>query len=232
MKTYKHYSFDLWLTLIKSNPVFKKERALFFYKHLNSSGKLLEEVEIVFRKIDLMVNAINQKSGENISSEEMYLMVIYELNDVNGTFESLDLEWVLWEMEWLFFKYPAVIYSNETISTLKKLKKNDGVSMSILSNTGFIKGSTLRILLENMKLSAFFDFQLYSDEVNMSKPNYDFFALMIEKIYYKRPNDDLIFDDVIHIGDNPIADIAGAYKLGINSFQINSNKNTIADLLK
>jgi putative hydrolase of the HAD superfamily len=232
MRNYKHYSFDLWLTLIKSNPIFKKERALFFYKYLNSSDKTLEEVELIFRKIDLMCNSINQKSGSNLTAEEMYLMVIYEINGSNSTFKNLDIEWLLHEMEQLFFQYIPTIYNAETISTLNILKEIPNVSMSILSNTAFIKGSTLRIVLEKLGMAHFFDFQLYSDEVNMSKPNYEFFALMIENIYYKRQHDDLIFDDVIHVGDNVIADIEGANSLRINSFLINSNNKTIADLLK
>jgi putative hydrolase of the HAD superfamily len=51
MKTYKHYSFDLWLTLIKSNPIFKKERALFFHQHLNAAKKSIEEVEITKKQV-------------------------------------------------------------------------------------------------------------------------------------------------------------------------------------
>ena len=109
MKTYKHYSFDFWLTLIKSNPVFKKERALFFYKHLNAADKSLEEVELIFRKVDLMSNAINQKSGGNLKAEEMYLMVIYEMNGSNSTFENLNIAWLLQEMEQLFFQYIPTI---------------------------------------------------------------------------------------------------------------------------
>lgn len=232
MKTYKHYSFDLWLTLIKSNPVFKKERALFFYKHLNAADKSLEEVELIFRKVDLMSNTINQKSGSNLKAEEMYLMVIYEINGSNSTFENLDINWLLQEMEQLFFQYIPTIYNSKTLSTLHKLKEIPDVSMSILSNTAFIKGSTVRVVLERLEMAQFFDFQLYSDEVNMSKPNYEFFALMIEKIYYKRPHDNLTFDNVIHVGDNEIADINGANNFGINSFLINSNNKTIDDLLK
>lgn len=232
MKTYKHYSFDLWLTLIKSNPVFKKERALFFYKHLNAADKSLEEVELIFRKVDLMSNTINQKSGSNLKAEEMYLMVIYEINGSNSTFENLDINWLLQEMEQLFFQYIPTIYNSKTLSTLHKLKEIPDVSMSILSNTAFIKGSTVRVVLERLEMAQFFDFQLYSDEVNMSKPNYEFFALMIEKIYYKRLHDNLTFDDVIHVGDNEIADIHGANNFGINSFLINSNNKTIDDLLK
>jgi putative hydrolase of the HAD superfamily len=101
-----------------------------------------------------------------------------------------------------------------------------------LSNTGFIKGATLRIALEKIGIAHFFNFQLYSDEVNLSKPNVEFFSLMIEKIYEVRKHDNLVLDDIIHIGDNIIADINGANRLKINSFQVNSNLNTIADLLK
>ena len=232
MKTYKHYSFDLWLTLIKSNPVFKKERALFFHQHLNATKKSLEEVEMVFRRVDLMSNAINQKTGGNLEAEEMYLMVIYELNSSNSTFENVDIKWLLHEMEQLFFQYIPTIYNTETFSTLNVLKEIPDVSMSILSNTAFIKGSTLRVVLKHLALDQFFNFQCYSDEVGMSKPNPQFFGLMIENIQAVRPNDNINLQEIIHIGDNFVADILGANNLKINSFLINSNNHTIADLLK
>ncbi|RYD21052.1 MAG: HAD family hydrolase, partial [Spirochaetia bacterium] len=72
MKKYKHYSFDLWMTLIRSNPAFKLERTRFFYQHFNCKEKTLEEVGLVFRQIDVMCNAINEKTGGNIHAEEMY----------------------------------------------------------------------------------------------------------------------------------------------------------------
>ncbi|MBC7409508.1 MAG: HAD family hydrolase [Arcicella sp.] len=232
MKTYKHYSFDLWLTLIKSNPVFKKERALFFHKHLNADKKSLEEVEMVFRRVDLMSNAINQKTGSNLNAEEMYLMVIYEINGSNSTFENLDIKWLLHEIEQLFFQYIPTIYNAETLPTLNILKEIPDVSMNILSNTAFIKGSTLRVVLKHLGLDQFFNFQCYSDEVGMSKPNPQFFGLMIDKVQAIRPNDNISLQEIIHIGDNFVADILGAKYLKINGFLINSNNNTIADLLK
>lgn len=232
MKTYKHYSFDLWLTLIKSNPVFKKERALFFYQHLNAAKKSLEEVETTFRRVDLMTNAINQKTGGNLETEEIYLMVIFELNGSNSTFENIDIKWLLHEMEQLFFQYIPTIYNAETLSTLNILKENPDISMSILSNTAFVKGSTLRVMLKHLALDQFFSFQHYSDEVGMSKPNPQFFGLMVDNVQAIRQNDNINLQEIIHIGDNFVADILGANSSRINSFLINSNNNTIAGLLK
>ena len=63
MAFYKHYSFDLWLTLIKSNPRFKQERTSYFYEKFNTKNKSIEEVALIFRQVDLMVNAINEKTG-------------------------------------------------------------------------------------------------------------------------------------------------------------------------
>jgi len=39
MPYYRHYSFDLWLTLIKSNPGFKAERAHYFFENYNPLKK-------------------------------------------------------------------------------------------------------------------------------------------------------------------------------------------------
>src|SRR5690348_14119191 len=41
--TILHYSFDLWLTLIRSNPAFKRERAQYFFHHHNGKAKPVEE---------------------------------------------------------------------------------------------------------------------------------------------------------------------------------------------
>ena len=64
MSRFRHYSFDLWLTLIKSNPAYKPERAGIFYRDYNSLNKSLEEIAAIFRQVDLMCNAINEKTGK------------------------------------------------------------------------------------------------------------------------------------------------------------------------
>lgn len=231
MYLYRHYSFDLWLTLIKSNPDFKKQRAIFFFRNFNSKKKTIVEVQKVIRQIDVMCNLINEKTGKNIDSREIYLMVIHQLNDYEPIFQDLDIEWLLQEMENLFFQYSPLVYSDETHIILDKIKQHQKSTIGILSNTGFIEGRTLRKILPELNLSQYFDFQLYSDETGLSKPNKAFFELMINTTLLKHADDTPKLDEILHIGDNPVSDIGGGLAVGINVFQINSNSYTIKNIL-
>lgn len=224
--TIKHCSIDLWYSLIKSNPVFKAKRALYFYEKVNTKNKSLEQVEATFRKIDLMCNAINEKTGNNICAEEMYGMVIYLLNDSMLDFEKEKLAYLYEELETLFFQFSPILFNEQTIPTLQKLKKTK--TLSILSNTAFIKASSLRKLLSNLNIEQYFSFQIYSDEVGFSKPNQAIFKLMIYKI--NLVHNGILNKQILHIGDNPLADIEGAKALGINTFLINSNDKIIANI--
>jgi putative hydrolase of the HAD superfamily len=231
MKTYKHYSFDLWLTLIRSNPQFKTERAMFFHKNLNPLRKSMEEVQLVFRHVDLMCNSINQKTGGNIDSREMYLMVISMLAGYDTDFNDIDIEEVERTMEELFFSFAPVFYSPDTKNTLDRIRQKGDTSINILSNTAFIKGSLLRKLMSRLDISELFDFQLYSDETGMSKPNGKFFRMMLDKAATSGIHHNIKADEIIHIGDNLEADIKGASAAGIHSFHIHTGNNTILNLI-
>ena len=230
MPLFKHYSFDLWLTLIKSNPTFKVERAKHFHAHYNTTHKSLQEVNAIFRSVDLMVNNINEKTGKNIDAEEMYLLVISLINNYSIDFSTVDVDALYAQMELLLLEHMPLIYCSESLSVLNRLKDSGKSTISLLSNTGFIKGITLRKILRHLKLEEVLDFQLYSDEVRMSKPNPKFFQLMLDTIDREK-HTELELHEVIHIGDNPLADCKGADALGIKSLLINSNHLKINHLL-
>jgi putative hydrolase of the HAD superfamily len=228
MKRYKHYSFDLWLTLIKSNPQYKVERAKLIHNCYNPLKKSLPEVATIFRQVDLMVNGINERAGKNIDAEEMYLMVISMLNNYSPNFGTINAGLLYEEMEDLVFDYMPEVYCSETADLLASLKES-GATISLLSNTGFIKGRTLRKVLKSLGLDQYLDFQLYSDEERLSKPNLAFFQLMLDKID-RNKHPELKLHDVVHVGDNADADILGADLAGIHSVLINSNEQTITCL--
>jgi len=230
MSVYKHYSFDLWLTLIKSNPAFKTERARYFHANFNHLGKTIDEVSGIFRSVDLMVNTINERTGKNIDAEEMYLMVISIINDYSISCLDIDVDGLYNEMETLILKHMPLVYCSDSINVLKRLKDSGLSTISLLSNTGFIKGKTLRKILNHLEIDTLLDFQLYSDEVRMSKPNVEFFQLMLDTIDRDK-HTELGLHEVIHIGDNPFADVKGAEAIGIKSLLINSNHLTISALI-
>ncbi|MHA4895093.1 HAD family hydrolase [Pedobacter sp. PWIIR3] len=230
MPVYKHYSFDLWLTLIKSNPAFKTERARYFHRKFNPSGKSIEEVSAIFRKVDLMVNSINEKTGKNIDAEEMYLMVVSMINDYSTDFSDVDVEQLYQDMEGVVMNHLPEVYCSNSLNVLKSIRESGNSTTSLLSNTGFIKGRTLRKILSQLGIAELLDFQLYSDEVRMSKPNPKFFQLMLDNIDRKKHRE-LELHEIIHVGDNVIADHKGAEKVGIKTLVINSNHLTINQLI-
>ena len=110
---YLHYSFDLWLTLIKSNPRFKPARSRYFHRHFNRQHKPLEEVAAVFRRIDLLGNSLNECTGKNLEAEELYLLVIAELNGEALPLREVDLPALEKAMEDLVLEHHPLLYSEE-----------------------------------------------------------------------------------------------------------------------
>ena len=231
MPIYKHYSFDLWLTLIKSNPDFKMQRAILFQKQYNYTNKTIEEVVAIFRQVDIMCNTINEKTGKNIDTDEMYLMVLLELNNYNPNLPNINLPALYNQVELILFNYLPTIYCANTFNTLQQLQQITNSPFNLLSNTAFIKGSSLQIVLNHLNLSQFFSFQVYSNEEGISKPNAKIFELMFSKAKVLQPQNNLLPNECIHIGDNFNADILGAQQIGLQSLQINTNTNTILNLL-
>ncbi len=217
----KHFSFDLWLTLIKSNPLFKGNRVNFFYQQYNFSNHSEREIKSVFRKVDLMCNQVNESVGLNLDSKEMYLMVLYLLNENSIDYNKIDINKLYNEMENLVLSYPPIILNKKVVPILQILKEKNK-TISLLSNTGFIKGKTIDKILKKLDLKKYFDFEIYSDQQNLSKPNQRLFEIVFKKTC-ESYNSSLKAKDIMHIGDNPIADIQGAQNYGMSTFYVSDD---------
>ncbi|MGF1924226.1 MAG: HAD family hydrolase [Bacteroidia bacterium] len=214
-----HFSFDLWLTLIKSNPLFKPKRDKLF-KDFFSIECSLEKVSKTIRMFDEVCNKINEKTGMHVETNQIYYLILNELGVDIYNVDMIKLEEFYLESEVLFMNYkPLLIYPS--IDTLFKELISQGKSISILSNTAFIKGKTLRKLLAYYQLEAFFSFQLYSDEIGYAKPSSTVFNQLIEQATSVNHNK-LSKLDIVHIGDNKRADYEAAINMGIQSILINN----------
>ncbi|MEF9477739.1 HAD-IA family hydrolase [Chryseobacterium sp. 1B4] len=206
-----HFSFDLWLTLIKSHPEFKAKRVELFSSFFNVS-KSIEEVAKTVKYYDDLCNSINEVTGGNIDTFEIYLMILSALDVDVKKLDKESLNEFYNKSEELFLEYkPVVIFEN--IHDFFEDIKNQGKTINILSNTGFIKGKTMRKFLIHENLDQYIDFHIYSDEINCSKPN----PLIFQEVKKNIKDQDLPMNRILHIGDNPVADYQGAKDFGFSA---------------
>ena len=215
---HSHFSFDLWLTLIKSHPEFKAKRVELFSSFFDVK-KPIDEVTKVVKYYDDLCNSINEVIGGNVDTFEIYLLILNALEVDLKHLNKEKLNEFYQKSEDLFLQYkPVVIFEN--LHQFFDEIKNQGKTINILSNTGFIKGTTMRKFLINENLDQYIDFHIYSDELKISKPN----PLVFQEVKNLIKNKDLKMNQILHVGDNPVADYKGAKDFGFNAHLI---KHTI-----
>lgn len=217
---FKHISFDLWLTLIKSNPDFKPKRNLLF-KEFFGIDKSIDEVAGVIRKFDVLTNSINEKVGCNFNTFEIYYLILDALSVDIDKISYTDLQDYYSLSEKLLMQYKPLLLDDNIPTVLEHLYQN-GQTMNLLSNTAFIKGSSLRQLITYYDLDKYFAFQVYSDETGYSKPSKEIYQLTYDEI---RSIGDIAKQDVLHVGDNPLSDYDGAIKFGFNAHLLKTKTN-------
>ena len=79
-------------------------------------------------------------------------------------------------------------------------------------------------LFKLIGLDSFFDFAVFSDEINASKPSPVFYENVFKRINGEK-------HEVIHIGDNYNADYIGAQNFGFNALLIDNREYSV-ELIK
>lgn len=217
---YKHLSFDLWLTLIRSDPEYKTRRNILF-RDFFAIGKPIEEVAAVIRKFDILTNNINEKVTRNFDTYEIYCLILDALGVDLNTYGYQQLEEFYGHSEDLLMCYKPVLIDNELPWFLKQLY-DSGKTMNILSNTAFIKGRSLRQVISHYQLDRYFSFQVYSDETGFSKPGVAMYEYAYQYIKQLGP---IQKNEVLHVGDNLVSDYEGALAYGFDAHLITHKTN-------
>jgi putative hydrolase of the HAD superfamily len=106
----------------------------------------------------------------------------------------------------------------ETLEVLESLRSR--VKIGVISNFD----GRLRMVLEHLAISKYFDFILISSEAGADKPD----ALIFERaaqLAGVAPNESL------HIGDDPVRDWQGAAAAGMSAFKLDRRHNSLRDVL-
>lgn len=223
----RHLSLDLWLTLIRSNKAFKPARNVLFMETFNLQQSP-EEVLRVFQEYDQIFNSINEKTGRNFSTSEMLYVLLSVLGKDISQIPLTEINEFMQEAEKLFFNYPPEVLEGTVTQALQAVRSN-GISISLLSNTAFIRGETLRKLLPKLGFEGVFDFHIFSDEENFSKPSPQIFASLFNQALQIWP--DIKASQILHIGDNSVADFQGAISAGFKAHLFNPTTDSLSNYL-
>lgn len=221
--SYQHYSFDLWLTLIKPNPQYKLKRNRLMIEFFGLEASL-EEVEAAYSKYDRLFNTVHETTGRNMAVHDMWLIFLDELGCNIREISEKKIESFTLATEHLFFTYYPTLIEPGTADLFRELNAQ-GKTISLLSNTAFTQGKFLRKLLVKLDVSHYFSFFIFSDEVGHSKPSPFIFQAMYEKVKGIRG---LTHKEILHIGDNPVADYGGAKSFGIGAALVKPNEGVLA----
>ncbi|BFM43772.1 hypothetical protein CFS9_24130 [Flavobacterium sp. CFS9] len=173
----------------------------------------IDKVNEVVRYYDVLCNNINEKTGLNIDTYEIYYLILSALEVDINEFDTSKLSQFYEETDSLFMNYKPELIFPDTKKLFQEIT-NEDKTINILSNTAFIKGRTLRKLLAYYELTDFFKFQIYSDEVGFSKPNNEIFQLVFDEINTFKSTEK---KQILHVGDNSVADYNGAINFGFDA---------------
>jgi len=98
--------------------------------------------------------------------------------------------------------------------TLAHLRKA-GYRIGLVSNTGRTWGRYLRPIQDELGVGKYFDVRVFSDEVRARKPDRRIFARALERLHLEP-------EEVVHIGDDVEADVAGAKGMGMRAVWFNT----------
>jgi HAD superfamily hydrolase (TIGR01509 family) len=93
--------------------------------------------------------------------------------------------------------------------------KNAGLATALVSNAGFTNATALRQLLGGYDLTRYFDVLVFSDELQVAKPDARMFERALEALGVSP-------DAAAYVGDSPHNDVFGAQQAGILAVQIGS----------
>lgn len=218
----KHISFDLWMTLIQSHPEFKLKRAQLIADMFGIKDKEAKDIDSFVRSVDKVFDRKNMISGQKLSANIMYCKVLQKVvPDASAVTIENAIE-LRKKSDELFNEYPPV-FLNENIPHILSQLRGEGYTINLSSNTGFIEGDILRPTLSRMGIIDYFDFLVFSDEINASKPSSYFFQTVLDNAHVDK-------HEILHIGDNPKADYQGAKSFGFDALLITNNNYTIDDV--
>lgn len=222
----KILSLDIWQTLIQLNPAFKPAQIRFLQEKAGVSNFAL--FQKLMQTTDSELDVLSTQTGKDFGFQERLKAIWERLENeklelkirANELETNLLEKWYL-ENEAIFLANPPKPIEADIAETLARIRQKN-IKIGLLSNTGFIRGSTMRKVLEGMGILQETNYQFFSNESQLAKPDIRFFRLLEEKFTCEPQK-------ILHIGDNYEADYQGAMQANWQTFWFSQKKYYLSE---
>ncbi|TWP38180.1 HAD family hydrolase [Leekyejoonella antrihumi] len=205
-------SLDIWGTLLGSDPDFKPERnALLrstFAPHYDAV-----EFDQAMRRADRDADEICMSRGRDVGFAERVRLTLRRLGTAGDSDVDAELPNLLEQQAKLAQAHPPHALHADLPAVVQALSARMPVVLT--SNTGMLPGTLMRRLLELAGFTGDLG-QVFSCETGWAKPDRRIFEVSWEWIR-ARAREPLTRPDVVHVGDNPRADVDGAAGFGMRT---------------
>lgn len=215
----KCISFDLWGTLIISNPEYSAQRLKVVSRHVDPSKYTSADIKAAFKIVKRDYDHLVEAYGVQFKAADLYDCVFDQLEITESTIIRRD---IVQHLNAMFCDYPPIVIG-DTLGALETLSRD--YKLILISNTLLIEGGTL---YKSLRASGLWDHieQLnFSDELHCSKPSPKIFRRAFENIVVNA-------NEVVHVGDNLRTDGEGIMQMGGTFFYIHNDSDyTITDVV-
>jgi len=204
---------DLWNTLIFSSPEIEMRRVESRFAALTQTLTALgwdfdrERLEYAYEVCGEQ-HAHVQYTGQDLSAEAHVGLLLTLLDPQRAALLSLADRANIVEQYGRCALDAMPTAAPDAVATLAGLRER-GLHLALISNTSRTPGRYLREVMAHLGLSAAFDVLVFSDEVEMAKPNRAIFAYALERL-------GVAADETAHVGDDIWLDCEGARQSGLH----------------
>lgn len=207
-------SFDIWSTLVKHNPGYKLARDEYIADVLSAP---IADVRASVREVDALADERTEETGEQLGAADR-LELIAERHGVLLPQKSLIA--MANDIHDIFLEYPPVPNEPGIVNTLAGLAERKPIVLS--SNTGFLDGHIMRRALHSIGILQSAQGEVFSNEQGVAKPDARIFHAAAKLLALSN-------EDVVHVGDNPIADYEGATRAGMKAVLLREDGGEVED---
>jgi putative hydrolase of the HAD superfamily len=198
--TQTQISFDLWMTLVRSHPEYKDERARVIsdtLKELYGGYVLAGRVKENLRTLENMADHLMETTTLQVPRKIVIANLLHRLRP-RLPFTNTEVNVILGNIDTILEKYPPVPIEG-AVELLDRLSDKAKYRLCLISNTVMIEGFHINRVLGSTLLKPF-DQTVYSDIHNVAKPSELLFNIPFETNHFQRGN------STWHVGDNQATD--------------------------